>query len=339
MKIAFINVYQDSVERGAEIFVSELSKRLKRNHQVDIYSSKTAYPARWPVLWKLFIDPQGLLIGLYTFKLLPELWKQKHDVIIPTNGGWQVAIVRIFTWVRGARIIVSGQSGKGWDDKNNLWAFPDTFVALTKESTKWASKFNPFVKVTTIPNGVDLDKFNNKKADIFKDLEKPIILTVGALTKDKRQQLAIKAVSKLKKGSLVIIGKGGQQKYLNTLGGKLLGKRFLVAEFPHSKMPEVYQSADLFTYPTSPNESFGIVLLEAMASGLPVVATDDPMRREIIDTAGVFVDPKNTDKYADTLSNALSKDWGRLPIKQAQNYDWGKIALQYEELFNNLIND
>src|SRR5690606_135310 len=97
------------------------------------------------------------------------------------------------------------------------------------------------------------------------------------------------------------------------------------------------QSADLFTYPTSPAESFGIVIAEALASGLAVVAADDPIRREIIGKAGIFVDPENTVEYANCLDEALTKNWGDLPRKQAAKYSWESIALQYESLFLELI--
>ena len=59
----------------------------------------------------------------------------------------------------GAKLIISGQAGLGWDDKLNLWVFPDVFVGLTEYQCRWARKVNPFVKVIKIPNGVDLDSY------------------------------------------------------------------------------------------------------------------------------------------------------------------------------------
>ncbi len=98
----------------------------------------------------------------------------------------------------------------------------------------------------------------------------------------------------------------------------------------------MYRSADLFTFSTVPWESFGIVLVEAMASGLPVVATDDPIRREIVGDAGLFVDPIDTDAYAAAIQKALDTDWGNKPRLQAEKFSWDKIAKQYETLFNSL---
>src|SRR6185369_2202145 len=83
MKIAFLNKYQGKVNRGAETFVSELSKRLSKAHQVDVIS-----------------DINYL-----------NLMKSKYDIIIPTNGRLQALIIRIICWLTGAKMIVSGQSG------------------------------------------------------------------------------------------------------------------------------------------------------------------------------------------------------------------------------------
>ena len=59
-------------------------------------------------------------------------------------------------------------------------------------------------------------------------------------------------------------------------------------------------------------------MVEAMASGLPVVATDDPIRREIVGDAGLFVDPTDTNKFANTIEKALNTNWGEKPRKQAE---------------------
>jgi len=102
-------------------------------------------------------------------------------------------------------------------------------------------------------------------------------------------------------------------------------------------MPKYYRAANIFTLPSWSYEAFGIVYLEAMASGIPVVATDDELRREIVGDAGILVDPTDLDSYANALKKALSIDWGNKPRIQAEKFDWDKIAKKYEKLFENLI--
>lgn len=309
MRIAFINKYQDKVARGAETFIAELSKRLSKNHKVSVISE---------------INYLNLL-------------SEKYDLIIPTNGRLQAVIVRIITWINGSKMVISGQSGVGFDDRINLCLFPDAFIGLSTKAVIWAKGVNPFVKTVYIPNGVDTGKFKKEDSKMKIHLPKPVILVVSAFEKSKRLNLAIKAVSRLEKGSLLLVGKGSEEKSLRRLAKKLLPGRFRMLSFSHHDMPKVYNSVDLLTYPTVPWESFGIALCEAMASSLPVVATDDPIRREILGKAGLFVDPTNIKKYAEVLEEALKKEWGELPRKQAESFSWDKIAADYEKLFQSLM--
>lgn len=303
MKIAIINKYQFKVNRGAETFVTELAKRLAVKHEVDILTKIN--------------------------------FSKRYDVIIPTNGRFQAFLTRIVAWFTGARMVISGQSGVGLDDRLNLYSMPDAFVALSSYALEQSKKRNPFVKSVYIPNGVDLNRFvvksNNQKVKT--------VLSVGAFTEQKRHELVIKAVSKLKNVKLIIAGGGGDKKEeIKMLGEKLLGsERFEIVETTNDKMPAVYIKANVFTLASKTYESFGIVLVEAMASGLPVVATDDPIRREIVGDAGIFVDPTDTDTYAKVIEKALNADWGEKPRKQAKKFHWNEIAKNYEKLFNELV--
>ena len=336
MKIAFINGYQNS--RGAETFVTELSRKLSKNHDVTLILGKKQIPKRWPILWRFFLDPHGLYTFTFTLKNLYKIWKEKYNIVIPINGGWQPALIRIITWLYGGKMIISGQSGIGWDDRNNLWSFPDAFVALSSYAQNWASRVNPFVRVELIPNGVDLEKFSPNGEKLELNLKRPVVLVVGAFIPTKRIDLVIKAVSKLKEISLLVVGGEGELKNeLNSIGNKLLGNRFQIITLPFEKMKKVYRSVDLFTLVSESYYSFEIVFVEAMASNLPVVANDDPIRREIVGDAGSFVDPEDTETYSEVLNKALKTDWGNKPRKQAENYSWHKITEKYLKLFNNLV--
>lgn len=308
MKIAFLNKYQNKVNRGAETFVNELSKRLKKNHQVDIITD---------------INYLNLL-------------KCRYDLIVPTNGRFQAFATRLLTWLTGAKMIISGQSGVGLDDRLNLYSMPDVFVALSTYALQKSKERNPFVKSVYIPNGVDLTRFKMKDLG-FKNQQKTI-LCVGAFTEQKRHELVIQAVSKLKNVKLIIAGGGGDKKEdIKILCKKLLGKeKFEIVETTNEKMPDIYNKADVFTLASIPSESFGIVLVEAMASGLPIIATNDPIRREIVGDAGLFVNPTDTENYAKTIEKALNTNWGNKPRKQAEKFSWDEIAKKYEELFKEL---
>ncbi len=335
LKIAFLNIYQ--FERGAETFVSELTRRLVKRHRVKVFAGDEIPSKRWPILWRAFLDPRGLQIFWFTLKKLPAIWREKFDVVIPINGSWQPALVRIITWIYGGKMIISGQSGIGWDDRNNLWCFPNAFVALSSKAASWARRVNPFIKIKHIPNGVDIKKFTPNGPRFKTKLKKPIVLCVGALTQTKRIDLAIKATSKLKDASLLVVGDGELRQEIQKLGEKLLADRFQLTHVSFEEMPKVYRAADVFTLVSEPYYSFEIVLVEAMASGLPVVANNDPIRREIVGEAGILVDPMNISSYTKALQKTLEREWGDKPKKQAEKFDWDKITELYEGLFESIV--
>lgn len=336
LKIVFLNITQGKVQRGGETFVSELGKRLGKRHEVIAIYGRQTLPRRIPVLWRFFLDPHALAILFFTLKNIPKIWQSRADIVIPINGGWQVFIVRLITWSYGGKMVVSGQSGIGWDDRVNLLCRPNGFVALSSNALSWSKQLDKVSKKVYIPNGVDLNKFNPTGKKYSTSLKKPIILCVGALTEQKRIDLVIKAVSGLKGVSLLVVGSGELKAKLTVLGKELLGGRFEIIEKKHSQMAEVYRSADLFTLVSKTSESFGIVFVEALAINLAVVALDDVQRREIIGEAGYYTKLENISEYRNILQKALKKSWGGVPRKQAEKYSWDKISEKYEEFFYNL---
>ncbi len=312
IKLGFLSRYIGSIDRGAETYVLELSKRLSKTYNVEILSGEDSD----------------------NFKKIIE---GNYDVVIATNGRLQALKASLGRLKNGYKLIISGQAGIGKDDIwNILVCAPDVYIGLTNYETNWAKKFAWRTKLTKIPNGVDLKKFSpqGKKIDI--DLPRPIILTVAALEWYKHHERTIEAVSRLEKGSLLILGKGSQEKQLNELANKKLPGRFKIRSVKYEEIADYYRSADLFTLPSWIRESFGIVYVEAMASGLPVVAPDDPPRREIIGAGGILVDVTSSDKYAKVLQEALDKKWGNIPRNQAEKFSWDNIANQYEKLIKEL---
>jgi glycosyltransferase involved in cell wall biosynthesis len=356
MKIAFLSFYSGEYYRGVETYVHFLANELtKLGHDVTVYQNgpevknakyKTV-SLGMPIDWNkkgneskrilnIFTNYWMQLVGKFTKKVLKEI-NSDVDFVIPTNGNLQSVYCRLWCWFHGKKLLITGLSGPGWDDRFNVWCFPDVFIGATHYQTGWAKKVNPFVKTTTIPYGADIKIFENQKQKLKLDLPHPSILSVGALVPIKRHELEIDAVSKLKRGSLIISGKGELEEKLNKLGNEKLPGRFKIINLPHDEISKLYKSVDLFTFATSPWESFGIVLVEAMAAGLPIVASDDPIRREIVGDAGLFVDPNDSESYAKAIEKALTIDWKDNQKKQAEKFGWDRIAMEYEQLFNKLL--
>lgn len=356
MKIAFLSIYSGLVNRGVEIYVKELAERLaKAGYDVTVFQGgrlrgNKSYKVEtidvdlnWKhkdtsgsILSRLLIDYWRRKVFIFSLKSLRKIHQEKFDVIIPTNGAWQAILLRAITWLWGGKIIISGQSGPGWDDRVNLWTFPDVFIALSSYAKKWAKKVNPFIKVEYIPNGVDLSEFRSYGKSFVHNLEKPVVLCVGALTNSKRIELVVRAVAKLKNTSLLVAGDGILKDDIVKLGKGLLGERFYLTKVTHDKMPDLYRAASVFTLPSASFHSFEIVLTEAMATNLPVIANDDSIRREIVGEAGILVNPEDRDEYAKAIKQALEKNWGNKPRLQAEKFSWDNITRKYQELFDEI---
>lgn len=352
MKIAFLNIYNGIVNRGAERSTHELACRLAKNHKIClIQGGKPNYKVNHkihtiPVFFpkhketsdsffrKFYLDFWSLQILFFTILALPLLWRENFTIVIPVNGGWQTAICKIITWIKKTKMVIIGRAGIGRDDAWNLFWKPDVFIALTSVAKFWAKRRDSRLRIVYIPNGVDLVNFQPQGEVAKIPLKKPLIICVAALESYKRIDLTIKAITKLKQASLLILGSGSFEKELRDLGERLLGKaRFLLERVSFSKIPIYYRAADVFTLVSRTGEAFGNVYLEAMACNLPVVATDDESRREIIGEGGILVDPENIASYGEALKKVIESNFGNKPRTQAEKFSWDKIILEYEELF------
>ena len=169
-------------------------------------------------------------------------------------------------------------------------------------------------KLVEMPNGVDADVFAPGDSELRERLGIPADALVAAFvaTLDrahhfKRLDLAIAALGKLADPQIHLVVAGGGELLDGFRAGAAragVGDRvhFLDA-VPHALLPDVLRAADLFLLTTEPPESFGIVLIEAMACGLPVIATDYPGVRAVVDEGetGTLVPRGDVDAVAAAL--------------------------------------
>lgn len=313
LKIAFLARFYGQVFRGAETYVQELSDRLAKNHEVIVLKGSDS-------------------------DSLKKILEGGFDIVIATNGRMQALRASLGRFVGKYKLVISGQSGIGADDIWNIFfCAPDSFVALTDMEKKWAKSWAWKTKIVKIANGVDLDKFHPEGDRYALDLPHPRILTVGALEWYKHHEYTIKALAHIPECSLIIVGKGSKRQRLEDLCLRLLGPhRFKFLELEFKSLPAVYRACDLFVLPSWDREAFGIVYLEAMASGLGIVAPIDNLRREIIGEAGILTQVDDPKAYAKAIDLALHQNWTALARKQASQFSWDQVASQYEDLFKGL---
>lgn len=206
--------------------------------------------------------------------------------------------------------------------------------------------------ITIIHNGIDLEEFNRPYPPLEKftsDNKKRNILYVGRLEKRKGVMHLVKAYREVKQQfpdcRLIIAGKGEELQRIKTYVQKYKLKDVEFLGYVDEEMKKrLYVSCDVFCSPAFTGESFGIVLLEAMAFGKPIVAGDNPGYRYVLKDRGslFLVDPRNHHDFADKLFVLLKDqelrefmgEWGKEEVKK---YDYKVIVEDLEKFYYQAI--
>ena len=222
--------------------------------------------------------------------------------------------------------------------KPDYWVAPSRFTA-----EQFIKLFKiPKEKIKVIPEGVDLEKFNKNvdTSDISEKLgNERKILFVGNLHPNKGVHFLIKSFalvkSRINDVKLVIVGDGPLKHYLINLTKRLnIEKDVIFAGFVNDEdLPKYYASCDIFAS-ASVLEGFGLIFLEAMALGKPIVAFNLASIPEVVGNAGILVNEINHEKFANAIIELLSdeklyQEKSENALKRAKLFSWEKIAEQF----------
>lgn len=189
-----------------------------------------------------------------------------------------------------------------------------------------------------IPNGIDPDRFRpgpDQRAELGFPTDRPVVLMVSALEPGKRVIEAMKAVAEVDDAWLIVAGDGPQRDEVDRLAAQILPGRFRRATFGRDQMPLLYRSADLFLH-TKIEESFGNVYIEALASGIPIVAHDDQVSRWILGDNALLADSTSTATLAAAIRRALDTprpDPQAVMAAAHARFAWSEVAAQYSDFF------
>lgn len=228
-----------------------------------------------------------------------------------------------------------------------------------------SSIINKFIKLSErriieIPNGVDINRFNpnicgDNIRKSYKLENSNIVLFVGALDKAhyfKGVEYLLIAFSKIESNSmyLIVIGDGDLRDYYKKLSEKLgIAERILfVGRISEDELSKYYALSDLVVLPSiARGEAFGLVLLEAMASGKPVIASNLPGVRTVIDDSvnGYLVPPKDVEELASKISFLLENknvkflfgQEGRRKVEK--RYAWDIIGKKLEGVYEEVLDE
>jgi phosphatidylinositol alpha-mannosyltransferase len=223
----------------------------------------------------------------------------------------------------------------------------DHLIAVSEPARELASRYFPG-DYEIIPNGIDISRFSPRagKPHDFPSSEGPTVLFVGRNEPRKGLAVLLEAfpvVAREVPGcTLVIAGSGfEQEKVRRSLPPDVRDQAVAVGFVSNEDLPAFYSSADVFCAPALGGESFGIILIEAIACGTPVVASHIPGYKAVVEDTGggrVF-NTGDAMSLAQVLREVLLDDAKRAELADAglervKRYSWERLAERLEEVYS-----
>jgi phosphatidylinositol alpha-mannosyltransferase len=221
-------------------------------------------------------------------------------------------------------------------------------IAVSEAAREYAARHFP-APMTVIPNGVDLERFRPGEPRLARyDDGVPNILFVGRFDPRKGLPELLLACERLARDGrafrVVLVGDGRLRGVAERMaGGTLRGRVHFEGRVPHDRLPSYYATADVFCSPARGGESFGMVLLEAMALGVPVLATDLPGHRSVVTPGhdGVLVPRRDAAALAAALAGLLDdpgerRRLGANGLRSAARFGWKEIAERLETVYRSV---
>lgn len=221
------------------------------------------------------------------------------------------------------------------------------FVSQTAREQTMKVLRQPQTPGSVVYHGVDLERFLHQKDNL---VERSGILCVAAVERHKNLEVLLKAYAGLNqaircKHPLTVVGKVLNRPYLQELQQlmddfDIVKDVTFMGEIAFEEVPEVYRQARVFILP-SLLETFGMPLIEAMASGVPVLASDTSCLPEVCGKAALYFDPHNpselTGRIIELLTDVeLSETMRQRGWEKCLNYSWENCARQMLNIFEGL---
>lgn len=222
-------------------------------------------------------------------------------------------------------------------------------IAVSQATRDYISSYFPG-EYRIIPNGIDVERFGNpavRPIERFVDDGKLNILFVGRLEKRKGFRYLLRAFRTIKaaipEARLLVVGaysKDDKAPFVRYARHFKLHDVKFIGFVSREELPRWYRTAHVFCAPSTGYESFGIVLLEAMASGVPIVASDIAGYRSVLQPGvqGDLVPPENEETLARAIIRLLQEPERRRAYAAAgrataPRYDWTRISRQVLDFY------
>lgn len=261
-------------------------------------------------------------------KRLVNIIKDKQIDLIHTDSTTEAFYAGIAAWVTRIPVVWHIRvSEKAWFIDRILATLSTKLILVSNAIRKRFAWLNDHQKMVVIHNGIDLETFDNfpGTSSIREDYniaqDTLLLGCIGRIEKRKGQEYLISAMRHLDNAKLILVGQG-KEDYLNRI--TKLCNEFNIADRVmyigyRDDIPSVLKEIDIFVFPTLRGEGFPRVILEAMAAGKPVVATDNAGSPEAVADGytGFIVPTGNTSALATKLKELIADKKKRTVMGEA----------------------
>lgn len=222
-------------------------------------------------------------------------------------------------------------------------------IAVSTVARQFVSHYFP-ANYRVIPNGVNLERFHQRVTPLPRlSDDKLNILFVGRFERRKGVKYLLRAIPLVRdqhpNTRFIFVGEGHHRQDMERFVAQHNWRDVIFTGYvPDRELPRYYASADLFCAPATGGESMGIVLLEAMASGIPVVATDIPGYATVLESGvnGLLTPPRNSLELAVAMNYLLDHPTLRQQFSQAgllnvRDYAWPHVARNVLDYYYTLL--
>ncbi len=362
------NLAQGLKERGHKVVVFAPLAHGRDHHEklgnLEVYRF-FALPVPWQKDIRTAVSPISILEKLRRIK--PDVIHIHHPFLIGSSALMGAKLLNIPTVITNHLLPESflmffpkqGKFNRYRDKLEFLWKFIVGFsneacfvTAPTQTAVSLLREHGLKVKAKAVSNGIDLNRFHPHRDGEylrwkFNIPRRPIVLYTGRLSEEKRVDVLIKAIPYVLrniKAHFVIVGDGPLKGALESLAKRYKVEKFVTFTgfLDHESYPDIYAIADLFVMP-SLCELQSISTLEALASGLPVVAAEKYALPELVHPGknGFLFEPGNSKGLADRIVRILSdsrirKSMGRKSLEIVKFHSLPRTVEEYESVYRTL---
>ena len=360
MKIALVSPYDFAYPGGVAVHISYLERHFTRmGHQVKVIAPASKAISSFGDRFIPIGSPRPIPTSGSIARLTVSPWlssrvkavfeREQFDVIHLHEPLMPMLCTTVLRLSKAANIgtfhACHGRPGYNLAKPFGKWILKRWFrklqgkIAVSKPAMEFANEHFPGY-YNIIPNGVDIEHFSPDVPPIEKFADGKLnILFVSRLEKRKGLNYLIEAFKQVKQeipnSRLIIVGPGTRLRrgYEREVRRSGLEDVVFIGFVPYEELPRYYKTADVFCAPAIGRESFGLILLEAMAVGKPIVASDIEGYASVLthNVEGLLVPPGDKEMLARALisllaDGSLCREMGAKGRAKALGYSWERVA-------------